>query len=322
MEDASPLQDVMLEFRAGKMSLEGARVVPDIRKGLVRIGRGEEGLVHFQWLDRSQNIVEHDQIIFPDEAVFEKVTQSSGRVYILKFNSDDRKFFFWMQEPTDDGDLQICNSVNCLINRPLDVIGEDDAEASVPLQMYEMSEDTAEDDLSSRAGNLVDQSMAAELTGEVTSSAGPVQLADLQRILRSIQPADAIEDPYAGLSLGDILKPDLVLPLIETLPVEQRLASYLPEGSQTPADIIDLLQSPPFRQQLDTFTHVLRTGQIDLSQFGIDPNKYKYTVLSFLEALEDSVAKASESGGADSMQDENKDPESRRCSGSDAMDES
>lgn len=29
----------MCEFRAGKMSLEGTRVVPDTRKGLVRIGR-------------------------------------------------------------------------------------------------------------------------------------------------------------------------------------------------------------------------------------------------------------------------------------------
>jgi hypothetical protein len=29
----------MCEFRAGKMSLEGTRVVPDTRKGLVRVGR-------------------------------------------------------------------------------------------------------------------------------------------------------------------------------------------------------------------------------------------------------------------------------------------
>ncbi|XP_008806959.1 26S proteasome regulatory subunit RPN13-like isoform X1 [Phoenix dactylifera] len=307
MEGVTSLQEIMLEFRAGKMFLEGTRVVPDTRKGLVRIGRGEEGLVHFQWLDRSQNIVEEDQIIFPDEAVFEKVTQSSERVYILKFNSDDRKFFFWMQEPRADGDTRICNSMNSYINRPLDVIGEDEAEASVPLQMSEMSEDTAEDDLSSRAGNLVDQNMAAELAGEVTSSAGPVQLVDLQRILRSIQPSDAAEDPDAGLGLIDILKPDLVMPLIETLPLEQQLASYLPEGSWTPADLMELLQSPPFRQQVDAFTHVLRTGQIDLSQFGINPSKYKFTVLSFLEALEDSVSKSSEPGGTQSRQDENKD---------------
>lgn len=35
--------------------------------------------------------------------------------------------------------------------------------------------------------------------------------------------------PCAGLSLGDILKPELVSPLIETLPFQQRLAPYLPE---------------------------------------------------------------------------------------------
>ncbi|KAJ3682139.1 hypothetical protein LUZ60_014712 [Juncus effusus] len=293
MEGAAPLQEVMLEFRAGKMFSEGTRVVPDTRKGLIRIGRGEEGLMHFQWLDRTQDTVEDDQIIFPEEATFEKVSQSSGRVYILKFTSDDRKFFFWMQEPRAEGDQDLCNLVNNCLNRMLDIMGEDE-EVSVPV--LEISEETADDDLSSRAGNLVDQSMANDLAGEVTSNAGPVQLEDLQRILRNIQAP--VEDPDARIGLGDILKPDLVSPLIESLPVEQRLASYLPEGSQTPADIIELIQSPPFRQQLETFTHVLRTGQIDLSQFGVDPAKYKFTVISFLEALEDSVAKAASASGS------------------------
>lgn len=35
---------------------------------------------------------------------------------------------------------------------------------------------------------------------------------------------------FTGLGLGDILKPDLLIPLIETLPLEQQLASYLPEA--------------------------------------------------------------------------------------------
>ncbi|XP_042439951.1 26S proteasome regulatory subunit RPN13-like isoform X3 [Zingiber officinale] len=289
----------MLEFRAGKMFLDGTRVIPDTRRGLVRIGRGEEGLVHFQWLDRTQNIVEDDQIIFPDEAIFEKVSQSSDRVYILRFNSDSRKFFFWMQEPRADEDSQICTSVNFYINQPL----EDETEASVPLQMS----DTGEDDFSSRAGNLVDHNMASELGGEVTSSGGPVRLEDLQRILRSIQTPDAVEDPDAGFGLADILKPDLILPVVETLPVEQHFSQYLPEGSWTPADLMELLQSPQFHQQVDTFTHVIRTGQIDLSQFGINPSKYKFTVLSFLEALEDSVTKTSDTVGEETQRDGSRD---------------
>ena len=217
-------QEVMLEFRAGKMFLEGKKVVPDTRKGLVRIARAEEGLVHFQWLDRTQNVVEDDQIIFPNEAVFEKVNQTSGRVYILKFTSDDRKFFFWMQESNADGDLQLCSSVNDYINRPLE-LGEEEPEGSLPLQV---SEDMAEDDITSRAANLGIPNLRVEATSDAPSS-GRVRLEDLQRILSDIGPADSIIDPDGGLGLGDILKPDLIMPLMETLPLEQRLAPYLPE---------------------------------------------------------------------------------------------
>nr|GEW71234.1 26S proteasome regulatory subunit RPN13 [Tanacetum cinerariifolium] len=124
---SSILLDVLLEFRAGKMLMEGTRVVADSRKGLVRIGRGEEGLVHIQWLDRSTNTVEDDQIVFPEEAVFEKVGQASGRVYLLKFQTDDRKCFFWMQEPRADGDEELCNSVNLYLNQPIDFTAEEDS---------------------------------------------------------------------------------------------------------------------------------------------------------------------------------------------------
>ncbi|XP_044464652.1 26S proteasome regulatory subunit RPN13 isoform X2 [Mangifera indica] len=308
--------EVLLEFRAGKMNFEGKRVAPDVRKGLVRIARGDEGLIHFQWLDRTQNVVEDDQIVFPDEAVFEKVNQASGRVYILKFNTDDRKFFIWMQEPNAEGDSQLCSSVNYYINRPLEFLNEEDPDVSIPLQV---SEDMVEDDVSSRAGNLVVPNLGAEVISDVSSSSGPVKLEDLQRILSNIEPADIAGDPDGGLGLGDILKPDLIMPLIETLSFEQRLAPYLPEGQWSPEDILELLQSPPFRQQVDSFTYVLRTGQIDLSQFGVDPSKYKFTVLSFLEALEDSVTTASES--EESRQDD-KDLMSQSCNRKDPMDES
>ncbi|XP_020974702.1 26S proteasome regulatory subunit RPN13 isoform X3 [Arachis ipaensis] len=277
------IQEIMLEFRAGKMLFEGKRVVPDARKGLVRIARGEEGLVHFQWLDRTQNVVEDDQIIFPNEAIFEKVNQASGRIYILKFNGDDRKFFFWMQEPNADGDSQLCSSVNDYLNTPIEFLGEEEADGSLPLQV---SEDMIEDDISSRAANLVVPNLGMEATSDVTSS-GPVKLADLQRILSNIGPADIL-DLDGGLGLGDILKPDLIMPLMDTISLEQRLAPYLPE--------------------------VLKTGQIDLTQFGINPSKSdKFTVLSFLEALEDSVSESSEA--EESRQDQS-------CNRHDPMDES
>lgn len=306
-DDFAHMQEVLLEFRAGKMLLEGTRVIPDSRKGLVRIGKGEEGLVHFQWLDRSLNIVEDDQIVFPDEAVFEKVNQSAGRVYILKFHTDDRKFFFWMQEPKAENDAQLCNSINLYLNQPPELPSDDEPDVSVPVQSSEVN---VEDDISSRAGNLVGPSMGAEASGDVTS-AGPVKLADLQRILSNIGSAGEAADPDAGLGLGDILKAEYLWTEIQELPLDKELMSHLPEGIWTPEELIELLQSPPFRQQLDSFTYVLRTGQVDLTQFGIDPSKYKFTVPSFLEALEDSVPRKSESEVE----------RSQTCHGGDAMDE-
>ncbi|WMV37026.1 hypothetical protein MTR67_030411 [Solanum verrucosum] len=228
--DALPqIQETLMEFRAGKMLMEGKKVIPDSRKGLVRIGRGEEGLLHFQWLDRNLNIVEDglsetaslpprgsgkvcvhstlprphlvgfhwDQIVFPEEAVFEKVNQSSGRVYILKFCTDDRRLFFWMQEPAADNDAQLCSSVNFYLNQPLEFPGEDEPEASAPLPN---SEDMVEEDISSRAGNLVSASMNTEASSDVTSS-GPVKMSDLQRILSNIGSTDEAVDPDAGRHL-------------------------------------------------------------------------------------------------------------------------
>nr|AYQ93035.1 26S proteasome regulatory subunit-like protein [Lupinus angustifolius] len=308
--DAFPaIQEIMLEFRAGKMHFEGKTVVPDPRRGLVRIARGEEGLVHFQWLDRTQNVVEDDQIIFPNEAVFEKVNQASGRVYILKFNSDDRKFFFWMQESNSDNDSQLCSSVNDYLNKQI-FLSDEEPDGSLPLQV---SEDMAEDDISS-AANLIVPNLGVEATSDVSSSSGPVKLEDLQRILSNIGGPANIVDPD-GFGLGDILKPDLIMPLMESLSLEQQLAPYLPEGKWSPEEILELLQSPPFRQQVDSFTYVLKTGQIDLTQFGIDPSK-KFTVLSFLEALGDSVSKSEES------RQDDQELRSQSFNRNDAMDES
>ncbi|KAH8514617.1 hypothetical protein H0E87_007654, partial [Populus deltoides] len=52
-------------------------------------------------------------------------------------------------------------------------------------------------------------------------------------------------DPDEALGLGDVLKPDLIMPLIETLLLEEGLTFHLPE--------------------------VLQTGQVDLSEFWDQP---------------------------------------------------
>ncbi|KAL3566509.1 hypothetical protein D5086_031924 [Populus alba] len=230
------------------MVFYGKKVVPDSRKRLVRIGPGDEGLLHFQWLDRNLNVVED---------LFLDVLIDSIRLFFFL-----KRLFLRRSGAKAKDDSQLCSSVNYYINRPFEFLDEEDPDASTPFQVFE---DMLEDNISLRTGNLVVPNLGAE----VTSSSRPVKLEDLQRILSNIGGGGSSGDPDEGLGLGDILKPDLIMPLNETLPLEEGLTSHLPEGHWTLEDILDLLQSPPFRQQ------VLRTRQIDLSQVGINPSKSK-----------------------------------------------
>jgi len=292
-----PDQDILLEIRAGKMIASGTRVTPDPRKGLIRLVKAEDTLLHFQWWDRTTCTLEDDQIVFPEEATFEKVGQSSGRVYLLKFKHDDRKSFFWMQEADKGMDADICNVVMHLLNHPLESDGEDELEDS-PQPLSENSDAMAGDlfEATATSRDLAgDSSPLASVIPGATSS-GVVQLADLQRILTGLgQPSEAnlamARDTGPGFS--ELLRPDIVGPLLDDLQLEERLAPYLPEGVRTKQAIAELMQSPQFHQQLDAFTQVIRSGQIDLSQFGIDSSRYNYTVASFLEAIEDQAASGS-----------------------------
>jgi hypothetical protein len=88
--------------------------------------------MHLCWKDRSSSSPEDDLVIFPEEIEYKKVTQNTtgktlkskkkstyvhiiGRVYVLKWRSNARKVFFWMQEPNDDKDEEYCKKINDLV---------------------------------------------------------------------------------------------------------------------------------------------------------------------------------------------------------------
>lgn len=109
----------LVEFRAGKMELKGKMVHPDKRKGLVYVYQSDDSLMHFCWKDRTSGTVVDDLIIFPEDVEYKRVQQcTTGRVYLLKFKSTNRKLFFWMQEPKTEKDEDHCKKVNEYLNHP------------------------------------------------------------------------------------------------------------------------------------------------------------------------------------------------------------
>merc|ERR1719229_1885200 len=88
-------------------------VTADKRKGkLVLLTSEEEQLMHVQWYERDKSEASIDLIVIND-AYLEKIEKcTTGRVYLLRFTSSDKKHFFWMQEPKADGDADLVKKFN------------------------------------------------------------------------------------------------------------------------------------------------------------------------------------------------------------------
>ena len=70
-------------------------------------------------------------------------------------------------------------------------------------------------------------------------------------------------------SLSDVLTPEVLLPVLASEGVQERLAPFLPEAHRNSSALAELITSPQFSAQLQTFSRALQSGQIDLAQFGL-----------------------------------------------------
>lgn len=110
----------LVEFKAGKMEMKERKVHPIKRQGMVFLRQSpDDNLMHFCWKDRQTGAVEDDLILFPDDCEFSRVKEcTTGRVFVLKMKSSNKKMFFWMQEAKPDKDEEYCKKINEMLNNP------------------------------------------------------------------------------------------------------------------------------------------------------------------------------------------------------------
>ncbi|CAI5710395.1 unnamed protein product [Peronospora effusa] len=113
----------LVSFNAGKMTVKPTTngkflVIPQVEKGKICLLRGDDQLLHFQWMDRQTGASPEDFIIFPDDAHFAKVDtgRPKDRVYILQYKNSSRRFFFWMQNKDASRDEELVKKVNDAMN--------------------------------------------------------------------------------------------------------------------------------------------------------------------------------------------------------------
>jgi len=310
----------LMEFRAGKMSLKGTTVTPDKRKGQVYIYKSDDGLTHFCWKDRSNGEVIDDLIIFPDDVDFTRVAQcTTGRVYVLKFRSSNRKFFFWVQEPKEDKDEDNCKKVNEILNGTAPATPATPAAAPATQAIGQ--------DMINNLGSL-DQSQLMEIFGGAQRGGAPaaggtplsartapattggdnsqISVAALQNILDGI-PA---EGGSGGVRVtpANVLNKEAINSLLENPDTVKQLQEHLPDSLKNdPEQLRATLNSPQFQQALQLFSSAFNSGQLAplMTHFGFTDSAGNAAAggdfESFVKALQAAAEKQKKAGDDDDM---------------------
>ena len=78
------------------------------------------GLLNVRWTDRSNDNVDEEYIVFPDEVTLKKVNtgRDGDRVVLLKWNSGNRRLMFWLQDKEATKDDENISKFNDFVKNP------------------------------------------------------------------------------------------------------------------------------------------------------------------------------------------------------------
>jgi len=239
-----PAGEVHVEFKAGQCKWDGRLVTSEKTKGkVVLVTTEEDGLMHFQWVNREKSETPVDLIVIND-AYFEKIEKcKDGRVYVLRFTSSEKKLIFWTQEPDESGDAALIKKFN-------DAVG-----AKIPEKG------------SSGGGSAPAAAAAAGAPG------APVEPnPELQAILQQfLQAQGAPRTPPVPLSA--VLTTEVLQSLLEDEAAVKEMTELLPASHRSPEGLREALASPQLQQSQQGLSQAIHSDQLPmlLAALGLDP---------------------------------------------------
>jgi len=321
----------LVEFRAGKMDLDGNKVIPNKRKGLIQLGT--DSLIHFFWKDRTTGHTEDDFVIFPEDASIKRLQQcTSGRVLLLEFKATSKRLFYWIQEPKEDKDEEFVSKINEYINNPpqtespsLPSFDGRSPNNTDPSSLFQMLQSRANQrssaqnpplqspllpslEISTDTGHLLRNSNSSATSNQNPSTTGMsaglmnpnMNTFRQEPIPSSLQESNMPRGQTRSSSRGDIRfgellssNPDLLNSVLSNPQVQEQLLPLLPEGHRVPEELMESVRSPQFQQTLETLDALFESGQL-ASIFGLSSSSNGERPLSmeqFLQALQEQMRK-------------------------------
>mmetsp|Transcript_36489 Transcript_36489/g.65263 ORF Transcript_36489/g.65263 Transcript_36489/m.65263 type:complete len:306 (-) Transcript_36489:360-1277(-) len=282
-----------IDIKAGLMKLVEGKLVPDKRKGTLRVSAAlvPDGTQVIGWHLRTDSGVTPE----PEEeflgmpllftAEFDQIGNPKSRCYVYRENNEDR-IFVWLQEPNPEEDGPKVEAIRQAIKNGIENHqgshrfgpgSEADITESAPISIAPATEQDSGSELIG-AGQLA--SILGNILQDTSQSSAPTE--GMQQFMRGMAKAP-------GPSLGEVLSPEVMLSLLHGDDLLQRLGEFLPEEHRNFQGLMDMAHSPQFHQQIETFSHALQTGQLDLAQFGLDAQGF--SVADFLESIQKDVEK-------------------------------
>eukprot|EP00746_Dinoflagellata_sp_MGD_P011866 gnl/MRDRNA2_/MRDRNA2_125067_c0_seq1.p1 gnl/MRDRNA2_/MRDRNA2_125067_c0~~gnl/MRDRNA2_/MRDRNA2_125067_c0_seq1.p1 ORF type:complete len:289 (+),score=86.62 gnl/MRDRNA2_/MRDRNA2_125067_c0_seq1:89-955(+) len=256
---AQPAGNVIAEFRAGKMNWDGRMVTPDTRKGKVVLLNGEDSLMHLQWWDRTKNPIQmEDDLIVINDAYFERITKcTTGRVYLLRFTSSDKKMFFWMQEPKEEGDKEIIDKANAGIGATIPDRATTPAAAAAPPAQANPNDLMA---------------MMQQMQAGQGDAGGNAELAGILQQFLQNQGGGAPRSP--PVPLQTFLTADVLNQLMDDPEAVAELLPLLPDGQNTNQDLREVFASPQLSQNMSILSQAIYSENIGIlfQMLGLDPS--------------------------------------------------
>jgi len=290
-------------LQAGRASRRGETnfVDSEATLGEITITEGDDGLVHFNWINRQTRTPELDLIIFPSDASFVRVNQSpGGRMYVLKFSSSDQRYFFWFQDPHVGAFESYARNINGLLDDP-EYIVDHEADAAG------MSQNTA----ASTATPGASSSSAAQPSA--INQPPPDRLAELRALVANLpQTSSGGSDVPSGMpdfALSDILSPSALAPLFSSASPEvlQAIFPTLPSDLPIPPspDVLRrVVESPPFQAQVRALDRALRTGLVGGLVVGLGlTEEAGLGIRPFLDAIREQARRRKEARDAAGQED-------------------
>ncbi|KIJ53435.1 hypothetical protein M422DRAFT_25317, partial [Sphaerobolus stellatus SS14] len=263
----------IIAFKAGRLQRRENTnwVDPLPTKGQLQLLVADDGLLHFQWLNRSNSVVEEDLIIFPSEASFEQVTQAAGgRVFVLKFRSSNQRHFYWMQDASPAKDNQYADNVHQLLEDPTYAPSWDEEE---PETQPQASTSTAQPQL--------------QLT--------QAQMDEIRNVLGQMRSRDTGAAAAPSVVISDILTPENLAPVFSNRDLVQSIFPSLPSDLPVPPSAESLqrvIESPQFQSAVRSLDQALATGLLGglVRSLGL-PEEAGTGIEAFLRAIKEQAEK-------------------------------